>query len=116
MQCYSFTSKDIAHALLEAHQRGVRVTVIADKSQRNDLRTRVIELEHQGVRVFFDEKPAIAHNKIIIIDDAIVLTGSYNFTKAAENRNAENIIVIKNKDIAMCYLQNFNERLAVSRP
>ncbi len=114
VQSYSFTSKEIAHALVEAHQKGIKVTVIADKSQRPDSHTQVRELAYQGINVIFDTKPAIAHNKIIIVDDFIVLTGSYNFTKAAEHRNAENIIVIKNKDIAQRYIANFNERLAAS--
>ena len=114
MQCYSFTSKEISSALVVAHLKGIKVTVIADKSQRTASYTQVRELVHQGIDVLFDTKPAIAHNKIIIIDEATVLTGSYNFTKAAEHRNAENIIVIKNKDITQRYIQNFNERLAVS--
>lgn len=114
LQCYSFTSKEIANALVEAHQKGIKVTVIADKSQRTDSHTQVRELAYQGINVIFDTKPAIAHNKIIIIDEAIILTGSYNFTNAAEHRNAENIIIINNKDIAQRYIQNFNERLAAS--
>jgi phospholipase D len=52
-------------------------------------------------------------NKIIIIDESIVLTGSYHFTASAECRNAKNLIVIKNKDIAKQYLENFNRRLTV---
>lgn len=114
IQCYSFTSKEIANALVEAHQKGIKVTVIADKSQRTDSHTQVGELARQGIDVLFDTKPAISHGKILVTDDTTVLTGSYNFTRAAEHRNAENFIIIKNKDIAQQYVQNFNQRLAVS--
>ena len=114
VQAYFFTSKEIAQALIRAHLKGIKVIVIADKSQRKTHHTQVKGLKSNGIAILFDTKPAIAHNKIIIIDESIILTGSYNFTKAAELRNAENLIVIKNKDIARQYLENFNKRLAVS--
>ena len=58
-----------------------------------------------------DDDFAIAHNKIMILDDETVITGSFNFTKAAEERNAENVLVIRgNKDLAKFYLQNWQWR------
>lgn len=114
VQAYSFTSKEIAEALLKAHQRGVKVIIIADKNNRTAAHTQVRDLKSQGIDVWFDTKLAIAHNKIIILDESIVLTGSYNFTAGAEYRNAENLILIRNKDIAQQYVHNFNRRLRVS--
>ncbi|MBY0280530.1 MAG: phospholipase D family protein [Alphaproteobacteria bacterium] len=115
MQVYSFTSKEIADALLTAHQRGVKVVIISDKSNRTAAHTQVRDLKSKGIDVLFDTTPAIAHNKIILVDDSIVLTGSYNFTKAAEHRNAENLLLIRSKKIAEQYHDNFSRRLRVSK-
>lgn len=50
---------------------------------------------------------AIAHNKVMIIDDRIVITGSFNFTKAAEEKNAENLLIIDSPALAAKYVANF---------
>lgn len=114
VQAYSFTSKTLAAALINAQKRGVKVTVIADKSQRTDKHSQIKALQQNGIRVLFDQKPAIAHNKIMIIDKNIVITGSYNWTNAAEDRNAENLLVLHQAMIAQMYLDNFQKRLSVS--
>jgi phosphatidylserine/phosphatidylglycerophosphate/cardiolipin synthase-like enzyme len=64
-----------------------------------------------GVPIFIDAQPAIAHNKVIIIDNRILLTGSYNWTRAAELRNAENLLVIRDKELVRQYADNFQRRL-----
>jgi phosphatidylserine/phosphatidylglycerophosphate/cardiolipin synthase-like enzyme len=56
-----------------------------------------------------DDRHAIAHNKVMIIDREIVITGSFNFTKAAEEKNAENLLIIRNKDLAKVYTENWFE-------
>src|SRR5262249_6089576 len=88
VQAYSFTSAPIAKAVVEAHHRHVRVTVILDKSQRTEKYSSADFLNNAGVPTFIDAKHAIAHNKIMIIDSYLVLTGSFNFTAAAEEHNA----------------------------
>jgi len=60
-----------------------------------------------GVTTYIDSKHAIAHNKIIIIDKETVITGSFNFTKAAEEKNAENLLIIRNKKLAEIYIDNW---------
>jgi phosphatidylserine/phosphatidylglycerophosphate/cardiolipin synthase-like enzyme len=99
VQAYSFTSAPIAKALVDAEKRGVKVQVILDKSQRTEKYSDADFLLHEGVPTFIDAKHAIAHNKIIIIDSHTVLTGSFNFTKAAEENNAENLLVIDDADV-----------------
>lgn len=94
VQAYSFTSTPIAKALVEAFKRGVAVQVVLDKSQRTEKYSSADFVAHAGIPTFIDAKHAIAHNKIIIIDSGVVLTGSFNFTKAAEEHNAENLLVI----------------------
>ncbi|AIL13856.1 hypothetical protein IM40_10855 (plasmid) [Candidatus Paracaedimonas acanthamoebae] len=52
----------------------------------------------------------IAHNKIMIIDNDIVLSGSYNWTNAAETRNAENLLIIKDQSTVQIYIINWKKR------
>lgn len=59
----------------------------------------------EAIRI--NDKHAIAHNKIIIIDRSVVITGSFNFTKAAEEKNAENLLIIRSKELAKPYLDNW---------
>ncbi len=109
VQAYSFTSAPIAKALLNAHKRGVKVEVVLDKSQRTQKYSSATFLYNQGIPVKIDAKHAIAHNKVMIIDGETVITGSFNFTKAAEEKNAENLLVIKDKKLASLYAKNWLE-------
>jgi phosphatidylserine/phosphatidylglycerophosphate/cardiolipin synthase-like enzyme len=108
VQAYSFTSAPIAQALLEAHKRGVKVQAVLDRSQRAEKYTSATFLANSGIPTFIDDAHAIAHNKIMIIDQVTVITGSFNFTKAAEERNAENLLILKSKDLARWYLENWH--------
>ncbi|MEN6320344.1 MAG: phospholipase D family protein [Syntrophaceae bacterium] len=107
VQAYAFSSSPIVKALLGAFKRGIKVVVILDKSQRSDKYTIATFLANSGIPTYIDDKHAIAHNKIMIIDQETVITGSFNFTKAAEERNAENLLIIKNKDLAKEYLDSW---------
>ena len=107
VQAYSFTSAPIAKAVVDAHKRGVKVQVILDKSQRTEKYSSADFLAHAGVPVQIDDKHKIAHNKVMVIDGEIVITGSFNFTKAAEESNAENLLVIYGKELAQKYAENW---------
>ena len=109
VQAYSFTSSPIAKALVDANKRGVKVEAILDKSQRKDSYTEATFLTNMKIPTYIDSKHAIAHNKVMVIDKATVITGSFNFTKAAEHNNAENLLIIKSKDLAKLYLDNWGE-------
>lgn len=109
IQAYSFTSAPIAKALVNAHKRGIKVQAILDKSQRSKRYSSATFLSNNNIPVFIDSIHAIAHNKIMIIDRETIITGSFNFTKAAEIKNAENILILKSKDLAKEYLKNWEE-------
>jgi phosphatidylserine/phosphatidylglycerophosphate/cardiolipin synthase-like enzyme len=107
VQAYSFTSVPIAKALVDAHKRGVDIQVILDKSQRTEKYSSADFVQHAGIPIQIDDKHAIAHNKVMVIDGGVVITGSFNFTKAAEENNAENLLVIRDKEIADKYAANW---------
>jgi len=116
VQAYSFTSKPIAEALLDAHKRGVDVHIILDKSQRKERYSEADFFAHMGISTLIDPVHAIAHNKIMIIDDDTVVTGSFNFTRAAEIHNAENLLILHNTELAALYKKNWEYHLSHSDP
>jgi len=115
VQAYSFTSAPIAGALVSAKRRGLDVKVLLDKSQiKNNKYSSAKFLMNNGIETWIDYRPAIAHNKVILIDHKIVITGSFNFTQAAQKRNAENLIIIDDKNLSKTYLSNWLQRKNVS--
>jgi phosphatidylserine/phosphatidylglycerophosphate/cardiolipin synthase-like enzyme len=107
IQGYSFTSKPIAEALVDRFKTMKNIEAILDKSNRTAQYSSATFLANQRVPTYIDAAHAIAHNKIIIIDRSIVLTGSFNFSKAAEEKNAENLVIIRSKKIAEKYRENW---------
>ncbi len=111
VQAYTFTSAPIAKALIDAQKRGVNVRVILDKSQEREKFSPVTLLTNAGIKVHIDRDFSIAHSKIMIIDDLNFITGSFNFSKAAEYSNAENCLIIRgNKKLVDLYKINWNWR------
>lgn len=105
---YSFTLDLIAEELIYAYKRGVDVKVLFEKSQIS-LYSEYMRLKEAGVPVRNDTNPDFMHNKVMIIDGEIVFTGSYNWSKSAEEDNDENLIIIKSMEIAETYEEKFEE-------
>lgn len=121
VQAYSFTSVPILAALKAAHARGVAVEVIVDKSSARQSKSgsrysAAAYLANAGIPVWVDTTVAIAHNKVMVIDGKMVITGSFNFTKAAQDRNAENLLVLDDPALAAQYGANWQRRRDVSTP
>ncbi|XCA36127.1 MAG: phospholipase D family protein [Wolbachia endosymbiont of Armadillidium vulgare] len=117
VQAYSFTSKPIAKSLIEAKERGVDIKVILDESQTSSKHSVINELFEHKIPIWIDFKPAIAHSKVIIIDDQKVITGSFNFSDAAQQRNAENLLIITgDSPLVEQYVENWKDRQLQSRP
>lgn len=116
VQAYSFTNPLIVQALANAKARDVNVIVVLDKSNRNQKYSAADFTKNSGIETLIDDRHAIAHNKVMIIDDRVVITGSYNFTRAAEKSNAENLVIIESAPIAQKYLQNWQKHRNHSQP
>ena len=117
VQAYSFTSEPIADALQGATIRQVAVTILVDKSgNAPDNKFSMAGRMALVAEVLVDGAHAIAHNKIMVIDSKTVITGSFNFSASAEHKNAENLLVIKDKDVAAIYKRNFEQHKAHSKP
>jgi phosphatidylserine/phosphatidylglycerophosphate/cardiolipin synthase-like enzyme len=95
VQASSFTSAPIAKALVDAQQRGVQLVVVLDKSTQTGWYSAVTVLTNAGITVLMDDKHAVAHSTVMVIDSATLLTGSFTFTQAAEEKHVGNLLVIK---------------------
>ena len=116
IQAYTFSLKEISDALIDAKKIKIDIQFIGDKSGMSSKGSLIDDINNAGITCFIDSKHRIAHNKIIIIDNKIVVTGSYNFTKNGEIYNAENLVIINDKKIALTYLDNWNNHKSHSIP
>jgi phosphatidylserine/phosphatidylglycerophosphate/cardiolipin synthase-like enzyme len=118
VQTFSFTHRKIAQALIEAKRRGIDVQLIADGEQIRKMQRGVVpEIAAGGVPTFVDREHDSAHNKIMVIDaglpQAAVITGSFNFTHAAQYKNAENLLIFRgNPQLTQAYLKNWQRHRA----
>lgn len=102
-------------ALTKAALRGVKLEILLDASNLHDRDSNIAQLKQLGVPVFIDKISGIAHNKVIIIDEKKVITGSFNFTNAADTHNAENVLLVEDERLALEYLRNWFARQSKSQ-
>lgn len=120
---FSFTDKEIADALIDAHKRGVKIEVVADAGLLADRFGKIACLQESGIKVYLydpnrssrDVKTLshIMHNKFVLFqknrgDRALIWTGSYNFTKSARLSNRENVVVLDNSEIIAKFNRQFD--------
>ena len=117
MAAYEFTSSKIADALVAAHERGVNVRVMADAQEnRGKGYSKIYTLVRHGIAVRLNSRYAVQHNKFCVVDGAAVETGSFNYTRAAETKNAENVVVIRDRKLAGEYHTEFERLWKESEP
>ncbi len=106
---YSFTSDDMGQAIMERSWAGVKVAGVMDDGQvKSSQSTEYDAFQQAGLDVRLDGNlDGLMHHKVIIIDQKIVITGSYNFTTSAETTNDENVVIIFNPDVAAKYMEEF---------
>jgi len=108
VQSYTFTSGPICLALRNAHARGVRVEVLIDRGEAFGRPWLVEAMQDGGIAMRLDATAGLAHNKVMLVDDDIVLTGSFNWTHNAEFRNQENLLIIRDREVFAQYLRNWD--------
>jgi len=95
LAAYTLTSRPIAKALVAAYKAGVDVAILVDHSQISSRSLSIVpSLAKEGIPIRADVEHTLQHNKYMIIDQKTIQTGSFNYTAAAENNNAENVLVI----------------------
>lgn len=108
---FAFTSEDIAKAMAARIKDGVRVRGLFEARQAGSKYSRDDFLTKRGARIQEDHNPYTMHNKVIVVDDETVITGSYNFSQSAETKNDENVVIIHSPDIATRYRKQFESLL-----
>ena len=104
---YIFTDREIALPLIKARERGVKVRLYLDKEQVEYQYSQSRFLVQGGIKARISSNKYIMHNKFAIIDNRILLTGSYNWTFSANNRNDENLMVIDDPEIISIFQNQF---------
>jgi phosphatidylserine/phosphatidylglycerophosphate/cardiolipin synthase-like enzyme len=113
---YSFTRDGLARALIDAKNRGVEVKIIIEEENAYGQGSDYRMLKEAGVDIRLDGNPALMHHKFMVVDGEIIVTGSYNWSTAAEDRNDENFVVIRDRSVAERFMQEFNRLLSIARP
>lgn len=113
---FSFTSEPIAKALAGRIREGVRVRAVFDKTQAGSRYAQDEFLRERGADVRMDGNQYAMHDKVLIIDGEAVVTGSYNFSKAAETKNDENVLIVHSQAIAAQYRREFERIYAAGTP
>jgi phosphatidylserine/phosphatidylglycerophosphate/cardiolipin synthase-like enzyme len=114
---FSFTSDDIANAMVAQSKSGVQVQGVMEATQaRSNAGTEYERLLRGGVEVRLDGNPRNMHHKVIILDEATVICGSYNFTRNAEEVNDENMLILYNPEIAARFVAEFQSIFAQAQP
>ena len=111
---YELTSREIAQALVEAKEKKVKIRIVLDKGQGNGIYSKSTYLIRKGVDVKYHLGLGLMHNKFTVIDDQVLLTGSFNWTASAEKKNAENLLVITDKEVIEKYVKQFKNLWAES--
>ncbi len=104
---FSFTSDSIGEAIIKKYKQGIKVAGIFEKRGAKSKYSEYIKMRVENLPVILDKNRYIMHHKVIIIDEELVITGSYNFSKNASKKNDENVLMIQNKEIAAKYLKEF---------
>lgn len=103
---YSINNDEIVDALKHAHDRGVKIRILADKLQASSKYSKVIELYLYGINIRVHSKFKIEHNKFAIFDFLAATSGSYNWTNPASNKNSENCIFFSEEQETITQYQN----------
>jgi phosphatidylserine/phosphatidylglycerophosphate/cardiolipin synthase-like enzyme len=107
------TGSGIVEALVRAKERGVDVRLIADKTTPCEHASGIAPLAAAGVLIWIDDQAWVAHARTMVIDRAVTLTGSMNWTRGAA-ANSENLNLISSPAVAAAYTRHWRERLAAS--
>lgn len=113
---YSFTLDEVRDALIQARSRGVEVKVVMERSNANGTGSEYQNLKSAGIDVRLDTNSADMHDKVMIVDGHIVVTGSMNWSNTGVTRNNENLLVIDSQSWAAAYEAQFQNVYNASTP
>ena len=108
LMLYLITQDSLAESLISAKNRGIDIDVVIDDEWVSASGSDFQMLLNTGIDIRSDNRAGTMHHKVMIIDDYIIVTGSYNWSNAAEDSNDENVIILKSESISSLYLSEFS--------
>ena len=105
---FTLTDDRLARAVLGAHRRGLAVRLVTDDEKSLDPGSDVLRLRREGVAVRYDGSPDHMHHKFAVFDRRLVVTGSYNWTRSAAEKNHENIVVSDDERLVRPFCDEFD--------
>lgn len=99
-------SQELMDLLIELHHRGVKVRCVSDNQ---DMDGALKALRSNGILIRFDKSDYLMHHKFVVVDDRLVMTGSYNFSRGGMGTNRENLVVVYHPHIVEAYKEEFEE-------
>lgn len=106
---FTISENVISDAVVKAHKKGISVKIITDNDKLNDMGSDIRMLSKAGIRIRIDQSSSHMHHKFCVVDKEVLLTGSYNWTKSAADRNQENILVTEDPKMVKSYLSEFEK-------
>jgi len=103
---YSFTLDPVGDALIDAQAEGIDIKVVFEKSQISQY-SEYSKLKDAGIPVRNDTNSKLMHHKVMIVDNAVVLTGSFNWSQNGQEYNNENLVILRDEDVALNYSEGF---------
>ena len=116
VMAFSFTADALAEAMLDRARDGVTVHAVLDEGQANASGAEFSRLQQAGLDVRLERSDGLLHHKVIVIDGETVITGSYNFTRSAEEQNDEAVLILHDSELARQYLEEFETLFEAARP
>lgn len=104
---FTISDNKIVQAILDAHKRGISITIISDNDKSNDKGSDINYLSDKGIEVILDHSAHHMHHKFALFDEKILLNGSFNWTRSASNVNQENILVTAEPELVSDFVEQF---------
>jgi phosphatidylserine/phosphatidylglycerophosphate/cardiolipin synthase-like enzyme len=112
VQAFTLTSPTIGDAILKAYRRGVQVAIVLDAAKTGESREVAAQLALAGVPVYVDMAHGVADSRLVLIDNQVVATGSFNLSEAGESENSEDLIVLRdNAQVQAACENHFQQHL-----
>ncbi|VAW72482.1 hypothetical protein MNBD_GAMMA10-583 [hydrothermal vent metagenome] len=106
---FTISDNKITDAILAAHKRGIEVVVISDNDKANDRGSDIYQLREKGLNVILDQSPHHMHHKFMLVDNKVLLNGSFNWTRSATDVNQENILITYEDELVTLFQRRFEK-------
>lgn len=106
---FTISDNEISNHVINAHKKGIDVTIITDDDKIKDKGSDIKLLFREGIEIRTDDSPSHMHHKFALIDNQILITGSFNWTRSASERNQENVIVTDNEELVAKHVSYYHE-------